>query len=310
MKFSDFSIVIPVRNRQHLIGRCLDSVRQQTLRPLKVIVADNGSSDDTLQAVKKWIEENEEQELQVSIVEEPRPGATHARNRGFAEVDTPYVLFFDSDDTMHPQLAELAAKAFSENPTADLVHWRSQLILPDGRRKLRKFNDSDYWRYHIYHALFSTQCFAVRTDYFKKIGAWDNSILAWDDWELGVRLLLGNPAMVPINKVLANIFPQKESITGENFHSKQGLWEDALDTAEMRVMESGRSDALWIADMINYRRANLAAFYKKEGYKNLALPLLNKALRHETITPLRRMLLRLLYHYTALGGRGAYLFWR
>ena len=38
------TVVIPVRNRENLIIRCLDSVKRQTLRPLNVIVVDNGST--------------------------------------------------------------------------------------------------------------------------------------------------------------------------------------------------------------------------------------------------------------------------
>ena len=45
------TVVIPVRNRENLIIRCLDSVKRQTLRPLNVIVVDNGSTDGTWKAL-------------------------------------------------------------------------------------------------------------------------------------------------------------------------------------------------------------------------------------------------------------------
>ena len=49
------TVVIPVRNRENLVIRCLDSVKRQTLRPLNVIVVDNGSTDGTWKAVEGWI---------------------------------------------------------------------------------------------------------------------------------------------------------------------------------------------------------------------------------------------------------------
>ncbi len=307
---SEISVVIPVHNRNHLIIRCLDSVKKQFWRPLNVIVVDNASTDSTKSTTEDWARMNSAADFSVTVCEEPQPGAARARNRGLQLTDTEYVLFFDSDDTMHPELVSEVMTSLHKDPQADIAHWRSQLIHDDSRISKRKFTDSDYWRYHIYHALLSTQCFAVRTDFFKKAGGWNVALPAWNDWELGIRLLLNNPVLLPINKTLANIYPQKESITGVDFHSKAGDWERAIDAAETAVEKSGRNDADWIADMINYRRAILAAHYKHEGYPQLAAPLLQQALHHKSITPARKLLLKILYQYTALGGRGAYLLWR
>lgn len=303
------SVVIPVRNREHLIVRCLESVKAQTWRPIHVIVVDNGSTDDTKQVVEDWISGNEENDFKVSFVEEPQPGAAVARNRGLKEVETDFMLFFDSDDMMCQDMIENVMSAFSRRANIDLVYWRS-IVKDNNADKLKKFTLKDQWKYHIYHALLCTQCFAVRTSFFKEAGCWDISLPCWNDWELGIRLLLGNPNMVGIDKVLAEIYPQKESITGENFYSKAGDWERAIDAAELDVEQSGRDDADRLIDMINYRRAILAAHYKREKRIDLAKPLLRKALSHHTLSLPRKWLLKLLYHYTALGGRGAYLLWK
>ncbi len=309
MNNSEISIVIPVRDRERLIERCLDSVKAQSWRPFKVVVVDNGSIDRTRDVVEEWIGLNSTPDLQVSLIGEPNPGAACARNRGLSVVDSEFVLFFDSDDVMHPDLVKEAVKGFTNERKVDIVHWRSRLILGGGKVPKKKFNVSDYWRYQIYHALFSTQCFAVRTDYFRQIGTWNESLPVWNDWEVGIRLLLGNPAMIAVDKVLVDIYPQKESITGENFHSKAGEWERAIDAAEKAVAYSGRKDSAWLIDMINYRRAILAALYQREKRPDLANPLLEKAINHPNLTKRRCWLLKMLYKYTALGGRGAYMLW-
>lgn len=303
------TVVIPVRNRENLVIRCLDSVKRQTLRPLNVIVVDNGSTDGTWKAVEGWIARNAEPEFAISLISEPKPGASRARNRGLSETDTEHVMFFDSDDEMDPTLAEGIMTAFRDS-RVDLVHWNARIINPDGSVKKRKFSNANYWRYQIYHALFSAQCFAVKTSFLRDIGGWDDSLYAWNDWELGIRMLLGNPAMIAIDKALVTIHPQKVSITGENFHSKAGEWERAIDRAEENVVKAVRNDSGWLADMINYRRAILAAHYKREGHQELAEPLLAKALSHPSLSFSQRHLLKLLYRYTSIGGRGAYILWK
>lgn len=309
--YSDMmSVVIPVRNREHLIGRCLDSVKAQTWRPIRVIVVDNGSTDNTRRIVEDWISHNEENSFQVSLVEESKPGAAVARNRGLREVETEYMLFFDSDDVMHSELVETAMSEFIKHPELDIVHWRIEKLFASGKKRLTKFTITDEWRCHIYHSLFSTQCYAVKTVFFRKSGTWNETLYCWNDWELGIRLLLANPLMKGVNRALATVYHQSDSITGDNFNSKAGEWERAIDATERCVESSGYKDADWLVDMINYRRAILAAHYKHEKRPDLAKPLLGKALSHRTLSLPRKWLLKLLYHYTALGGRGAYLLWK
>lgn len=304
------SVVIPVRNRAGLIGRCLDSVKAQTWRPIRVIVVDNGSTDDTKHVVTDWISRNEEEKFQLTLVEEARPGAAVARNRGLQEVETEYMLFFDSDDVMHSNLVETAMREFIDHPDLDIVHWRIGYFFSDNRKRVSKYTITDEWRYQAYHSIFATICYAVKTVFFRNAGAWNEDLYCWDDWELGMRLLLSNPLMKGIDRVLATVYHQSDSITGDNFSSKAGEWERAIDATERYVESSGYKDADWLVDMINYRRAILAAYYKREKRPDLADPLLRKALSHRTLSLPRKWLLKLLYHYTSLGGRGAYLLWK
>ncbi len=46
------SVVVPVYNREGLVGRCLDSIKAQTYRPVNLIVVDNNSSDRSAAVVK------------------------------------------------------------------------------------------------------------------------------------------------------------------------------------------------------------------------------------------------------------------
>ncbi|MFZ3136821.1 MAG: glycosyltransferase family A protein [Thermodesulfovibrionales bacterium] len=95
------SIIIPTFNRRSLLCQALDSIRNQTFRPVEIIVVDDGSSDGTKEAVQVWsrnIEKDEALTLKYLQQENRGPGA--ARNFGLREAAGSFVLFLDSDDML------------------------------------------------------------------------------------------------------------------------------------------------------------------------------------------------------------------
>lgn len=306
------SVVIPVKNRASLIGRCLDSIKSQTYRPLQVIVVDNNSTDCTIEVVEKWKAMNCNDNLQLTILEEKMPGAAAAREKGLSAVTTEWVLFFDSDDEMRKDMISSIMAEIGKDNSLDLIYWNCIVHTDRGdKKRVFKFGKRSVWSQHIYNGLLFTLSFAVKTEFIRNVGGWNTSLRGWDDWELGVRLLLANPIMKEIPHPLAIIHPQEDSITGINHYSKAGVWEEAIDACEQDIrkycIDSQMQNKL--LRMVNYRRINLAALYRAEKRVDLAKPLLQKALAHPTVTPLRKLLARLIYTYTFLGGRMAYLFW-
>ena len=62
--------------------------------------------------------------------------------------------------------------------------------------------------------------------------------------------------------------------------------------------------------MLDYRRVNLAALYTLEGNRAAGRRLLKQAVDKASCSALAKLWLRILYAYTAVGGRGAYRLWR
>lgn len=304
MEKETLSIVVPVRNRPGLIIRCLESIRSQSYRPLRVIVVDNGSTDDTAARVTEYIGRHSSQDFSVELYSEPTPGACAARNRGLREVKTRMVSFFDSDDTMRPDLAEMAMAASAD---ADMVVWRTTLPDAGGRPRVHGSWRGSLLRRHLFNGVLSTQSYIINADFLRKAGGWNEQALVWNDWELGVRLLLSQPEIRYVDRPLVDIHPTRESITGTGFHQKRGLWERTLSIVEAELRNSGAPRH--IVEAADYRRAILAAKYRAEGHPADGDALLEKTLSRTMCGLARRILLRLIYVYTANGGRGAYLLW-
>ena len=89
------SVVIPTFNRAHLIGRAIESVLGQIEIGDEIIVIDDGSTDETYQAVLKYQDK-------IIYIRQINSGAGAARNRGVASAKNPLIAFLDSDDEWKP----------------------------------------------------------------------------------------------------------------------------------------------------------------------------------------------------------------
>lgn len=242
--------------------------------------------------------------VKFQLLSEPEKGACPARQKGLENAEGDFLSFFDSDDVMRPTLLEKASEALRKSPESDIVTWKCRIIKLGGKEYVPPFLMGNPVESHLIHTLLRPQGYLVRKDFITKQGGWTKKIGVWNDFELGLRLLLGRPSIVTVDEVLADIYSQKDSITGLDFSSKEGLWEKTLLEMEKDNKTFLHPLNARIQDILDYRKSILAAHYYREGNIPGA-----KALYQDTIKgkPLKKVLpLGFSYHFTRLGFRGAW----
>lgn len=291
------TIVIPVYNRASIVGRTLDSIAAQTLRPLSVVLVDNNSADGSLRVLEQWRDAVAAPDFSVTVLSEPAPGACAARNTGLAAVETEWVMFFDSDDTMAPDHCRRALDTAMATG-ADIVGWDICIHTADGSVRQGVFSVDDAPYAGLMYGGMATQRYMSRTALVCRAGCWDAHVRAWNDIELGMRLLACGPRIAKCKgESTVDTWFTAESITGANFSSGAARFETSLDS--MRVYASPS-----LARAINLKRMILAGDCAAEGDVATATRLRMRALADET-SAFRRMLLRAAYAYVSRGMRGA-----
>ncbi|HEV3284215.1 MAG TPA: glycosyltransferase [Solirubrobacteraceae bacterium] len=105
------SVVIPTKDRARLLEQTLRSIAEQTVPASEVIVADDGSTDDTEEVIRA-----------VGAVHLRNAqggwGPSAARNAGLSAAAGAYVSFIDSDDLLHPRALERLQTAMTAKPEA------------------------------------------------------------------------------------------------------------------------------------------------------------------------------------------------
>ncbi len=264
----EISIIIPVYNRARLLERTLRSVVRQSYRPLHVILIDNGSTDNSMEMLRLFKQEQETDGFRVTVENEAVPGATSARNRGLDYVGTEWVMFFDSDDEMRPELVERYADAIRRFPQTDIFYIDVEIQSVSGHSEIKRAPSPNGLIYSsIFHSFLSTQRYIVRRAVLETAGRWNPTVKAWNDWELGLRLLLVTDRLKKVKSQvpLVLIHAHGDSITGNSFSEKEGVWEQAVDAAEQAVRDSRRKDTNRLLCSLEYKRVMLAGSYAQEG---------------------------------------------
>lgn len=102
MNSPEFSIIIPVYNREHLIRETLASVSAQTFKHFECIVVDDGSTDGTAEVVKNFAH----QDSRFIYHFQKNAERSAARNKGIKLARAPWLCFLDSDDCYLPGYLE------------------------------------------------------------------------------------------------------------------------------------------------------------------------------------------------------------
>lgn len=111
------SVIIPAYNTEKYMAHCLESLLHQTLEELEVIVVDDGSTDNTLAALKEYQEKYPDK---LKVFHKENGGQASARNLGLQYAKGEYIGFVDSDDWVDLQMYEsMYHKAQKEH--ADIV---------------------------------------------------------------------------------------------------------------------------------------------------------------------------------------------
>lgn len=110
------SVIIPVYNSSTYLRKCLDSVVNQTLKDIEIIVINDGSTDDS----KNIIEEYLCKYKNIIFIDQENKGIGKTRNIGIKKATGEYITFVDSDDYIKENMLEEYYK-YAKKHSFDLV---------------------------------------------------------------------------------------------------------------------------------------------------------------------------------------------
>ncbi len=181
------STIIPVYNRAGMIGASVQSVLDQTYRPIEIILVDDGSTDDSLAELNRLAESYPEI-IRVAHRENGGPGLAREAGRLLAKGE--FIQYLDSDDLLLPRKFEVQVAALREHPECGIAYGRSGVIDKDGKQ-LRDYNKWTSKKYEfLFPALLVDRWWNTHTPLYRKslcdrIGPWPQQ--RPEDWDYDAR---------------------------------------------------------------------------------------------------------------------------
>lgn len=181
------SVVIPMYNRERVIGRAVESVLQQTLSDFEIIIVDDGSTDNSCDVVGAY------DDSRIRLIRNAQNrGANFCRNIGIKESKGKYIAFQDSDDEWTTDKLEVQISYMQEKKLkASFGPYKvieSSRIVPDNfqqfvrdkslvREVLKKYN------------VVGTPTLVIEKSIVKDIGLFDEQLPRMQDYEYAIRIV-------------------------------------------------------------------------------------------------------------------------
>ena len=127
-KLPKITIITPSYNQGQYIEETIRSVLLQGYPNLEYIIIDGGSTDNTIDIIKKY------EPYLTYWVSEPDRGQTHAINKGLTKATGEIIAYLNSDDYYLPNTFFKVAKSFRSFPDADLFHGRCRYVNETGEK--------------------------------------------------------------------------------------------------------------------------------------------------------------------------------
>lgn len=273
------SVVIPTCNRADLLEQTLQCFRQQTYRPIEIIVVDDGAEDETRQTIKR-LQAAWANDIPLHYCAQQRQGAPAARNRGALESSGEFIVFMDDDDLASDDFLQSRVEALQRSePRANLAYgsWQ-RFVWQDGMYCLVDLKDTGpqkaltAWKMFLKQWELLLQGCVIRRELVSGVGAWNTKLQRGQDLDYKMRLVANDCSPVFASSGMVYYRMHVNSISGRDDSAKLASHAEVLDSIEKIANE--RDDFVEVqSDLAEFYWTQSAWFYGRGafslGYREL-----------------------------------------
>lgn len=228
------SVIIPVYNTGKYVIKCLNSVANQSMTDLEIIIVNDGSEDNAETLIKHWIEKHNT--TNIKYLKKENGGLSDTRNYGVRYAKGKYIAFIDSDDYIDDNLFKNLEKYMDND--IDLIKFKMKTV--DEKGKIINKLDGPVFDICTGEEAFAKLCtkdkfidpaciylyrkeFFIKNNFRYEVGTYH------EDFGLTPLIIINAKSFVSTNQFGYNYLQRKNSITyNENFEKNKKKAIDSL----------------------------------------------------------------------------------
>ncbi len=225
------SIIIPVYNRPLLLSDAVESVLAQTCSDWELILVDDGSQNQTLQVIQKYVLLDKRIHF-ISRNRDPK-GATTCRNLGAAVAKGEFLIFLDSDDLLAPWCVEKRLKLLKDNPILDLGLFHSLVYSEKSNNFFLRTDSSEgdfLMRFLNFKNAWLTISVIWRKKFFDKLQGWDETAISWQDPILHIEALINGCTFLWDNQNIDSLIRELDGV--ETISNRNNYFDKLINQVE------------------------------------------------------------------------------
>ena len=180
----NISVVIPTFNRGYIVTGAIDSVINQTLSPLEIIVVDDGSTDHTRDILRKY-------GLKISVITQQNMGVSAARNAGIKQASGEWIALLDSDDEWLPEKLSNQVKFYKKNEELKIFQceeiWVRNGIRVNPKTKHQKYG-GNIFEQCLPLCIVSPSAVIFKKSLWQEMNGFDEAFPVCEDYDLWIRV--------------------------------------------------------------------------------------------------------------------------
>ena len=179
------SVIIPTLNRINTLQRAIDSVIAQSFKSIEIIVVDNGSSDGSVNMLKKYYPT-------VKLIHEHKSGVSASRNKGIKYAKSPWIAFLDSDDAWDQKKLEKQINLLhNSHDKYRLIH-TNEIWIRNGKQ-INQMKKHQKFGGYIFNQCLSLCCISpssvlIDRSIFDDMGLFNENLPVCEDYDMWLRI--------------------------------------------------------------------------------------------------------------------------
>ena len=283
------SVLIPAYNSASYIRRSIDSVLNQSLLPLEIIVIDDGSTDATAAIAISY------GGIVRVITKGINCGLPAARNFGIKNAAGEWVAFLDSDDEWEPRKQEMAVAAVELHKTDWCMVARKEVrdntYLKYSDAAAGKMICMNYFSLVLQGKGCAPSSAMIRKSVFQRVGGFNETLTTGEDQEMWWRIATVTPKISYYSQPLVRYYVNVAGSMSNSSRNESKLVAFWDSVTQIPVSTDDPDNSKLFMKVRNATASKAVRFYLRAGYFNAVDHLRKKTMI--TFNPLARLLLML-----------------